>query len=222
MATSAQGIAHKAHVFKGKVRQIDIQIIDDLWKPLSGVSYRHTSPDGHETGGKQIGNKGYLIKEDAKPGSSIEVELPEEGLEKERKYGANPGPLPVLDLRNQNEGGNGPLQKGDKRTGLVKHLQQMLYELGFDLGMTGSDENGVDGDFGPITEQVVRDYQKTHKNWEGKDLIVDGKVGPQTGDALNRSMVGIWYDTYETPAKLVQNLSIKTVTSSMARKGLKI
>jgi hypothetical protein len=222
MTTSAQGIAYKARVFKGKVRRIDIQLIDDQWKPLSGVSYKHTSPDGHETGSKKLANEGYLIKEDTKPNSWIKVDLFEERLEKERKYVSNSGPLPSLDLRNHSDGGNGSLQKGDKRTDLVNHLQTILYELGFDLGITGSNENGVDGDFGSITEQVVRDYQTNHKNWEGKNLIVDGKVGPQTSDALNRSMVGIWYDTYDAPSKLVQNQSLKTVTASIARKGLKL
>jgi hypothetical protein len=222
MTTSAQGILGSVPAFRGKVRQIDIQLINDLWKPLSGVGYRPISSDGQETGGKQTDGDGYLTKEDVKPGSSIKVELSDESLEKEIEYPDNPGPLPLLELRNRSEGGNGPLQRGDKRADLVKHLQLMLYELGLDLGISGSDENGIDGDFGTITEEAVRDYQVMHKDWEGKNLKVDVMVGPRTGDALNRSMVGLWYDTYETPSELTEDFFIKTFAASMTRKGLKI
>jgi murein L,D-transpeptidase YcbB/YkuD len=40
------------------------------------------------------------------------------------------------------------------------------------------DFKGIDGDFGPITDQVVRDFQG------GAGLVVDGIVGPMTWGAL--------------------------------------
>lgn len=201
---------------------VPIQVIDDLWKPLPKYNYSYISSNGQETGGKQTNSDGFLAREDTKQGSSIKIELDVESLGEESKYPDNLGQLPVLDLRDRSEGGEGPLQRGDKRADLVKHLQRMLYDLGFDLGMTGSDENGIDGEFGTITEQIVRDYQTMHKDWEGTDLTVDGMVGPRTGDALNRSMVGLWYDAYETPSELTQDFNIKTVIASIVRKGLKI
>ena len=61
-------------------------------------------------------------------------------------------------------------KKGSKGTN-VKTLQQKLKDLGFLNGK-------VDGDFGPITQKAVKDFQKS------KGLVVDGIVGPKTIEAL--------------------------------------
>ena len=154
----------------------------------------------------------------------INIELEDESLEYEFEYLDNPGALPVIDLKNRSEGGKGPLQKGDKRENLVKILQQMLYDLGFDLGDTSDNEKVLDGKFGDLTENAVKTFQSTHQDWVGEDLLVDGMVGTQTADALNRSMVGIWFETYETPTELTQNYKLKTVASMKKnlQSGLKI
>ncbi len=111
--------------------------------------------------------------------------------------------------------GDGPLQKGDRRKEVTKKLQRMLKELDYDLGNTGPDKDGVDGTFGVRTHVAVIDFQqeKVHKYWEGKTLKNDGLVGPQTSDALNREMVGVWYDFYQTDEKLTEGKKIITVTS---------
>lgn len=54
----------------------------------------------------------------------------------------------------------------------VKILQQKLVSLGHNLD--------VDGEFGPITEQKVRQFQKTY------DLEVDGIAGPKTLTKLDK------------------------------------
>lgn len=48
----------------------------------------------------------------------------------------------------------------------VRHLQEQLADLGYDLR--------VDGDFGPSTRRAVTDFQRNH------DLAVDGVAGPRT------------------------------------------
>jgi putative chitinase len=48
----------------------------------------------------------------------------------------------------------------------VRHLQEQLYDLGYDLR--------VDGDFGPSTRRAVMDFQRNH------DLAVDGVAGART------------------------------------------
>ncbi|MGW2821870.1 peptidoglycan-binding protein [Streptomyces sp. NPDC001443] len=59
--------------------------------------------------------------------------------------------------------------KGQK-SGCVTELQSLLNHHGADLA--------VDGDFGPMTEAAVRDFQSE------KGLSVDGQVGPNTKAAL--------------------------------------
>ena len=56
----------------------------------------------------------------------------------------------------------------------VKAMQEMLIELGYDLGSWGAD-----GDFGDCTELALGSFQR---DW---GLDVDGECGPVTLDALN-------------------------------------
>lgn len=62
-----------------------------------------------------------------------------------------------------------PMMRGDD----VSHLQQRLSDMGFDPGR-------VDGIFGPLTEDAVREFQRNI------GLPVDGLCGPQTTLALSR------------------------------------
>ncbi|MGC4982536.1 peptidoglycan-binding protein [Streptomyces sp. DT193] len=57
-----------------------------------------------------------------------------------------------------------------QRSGCVTELQSLLNHHGADLA--------VDGDFGPLTDSAVRDFQAE------KGLSVDGQVGPNTKAAL--------------------------------------
>jgi hypothetical protein len=67
------------------------------------------------------------------------------------------------------------LKFGCKTQG-VKELQTILSVFGKDGAPTGY--------FGKRTKQAVIDFQKTHKDSEGKDLVPDGKVGTKTYEAL--------------------------------------
>jgi peptidoglycan hydrolase-like protein with peptidoglycan-binding domain len=133
-------------------------------------------------------------------------------------------PLPVLKLCDKipqfgTEPGEGALSMGDNRTDLVKRLQFMLKDLGFPLGTSGENSNGVDGIFGEQTRKTVLDFQTNHKHVDGNLLKPDGMVGPRTSDSLNRAMVGIWYDHYQTPKELVENKTFVTATSEFLSNG---
>jgi hypothetical protein len=70
---------------------------------------------------------------------------------------------------------DGLLMKGDKGDA-VRALQIELQAEGFRVV--------ADGDFGPVTEQAVKAYQRAH------GLRQDGKVGAQTGRALGLTLWG--------------------------------
>ncbi len=49
---------------------------------------------------------------------------------------------------------------------------------------------------------------------------MDALVGPRTSDALNRAMVGRWYDHYQTPGELVDDKPYHTITLEFLTSGL--
>ena len=55
----------------------------------------------------------------------------------------------------------------------VKELQSKLESLGYDVGP-------IDGIFGPLTENAVKQFQKDN------GLVIDGIVGQETYAALER------------------------------------
>jgi hypothetical protein len=140
-------------------------------------------------------------------------------------YPEKSGPLPAPYLKNKSDGGKGPLGRPDfcsKDPELVKHLQKMLVTLGYNLGTYGQDKDGVDGPFGNLTETAVNDFQEKNLDWEANQLKLDALIGPRTSDALNRAMVGRWYDHYQTPGELVDDKQLYTVTSEFLTKGFSI
>jgi hypothetical protein len=154
------------------------------------------------------------------------------------EYPKNPGPLPAEKLCNKYNNpnpikGEGALGnetkgkmyyegKGDKKS-LVETLQTMLRDLKkYDLGSFGPNNDGVDGTFGNSTEDAVKQFQEEHKDWDSNALKVDGLVGPDTADALNREMVGKWYDHYQTPVELVEGVPYHAITSEFISKGLSV
>lgn len=70
------------------------------------------------------------------------------------------------------------LKKGNKGT-LVREIQKMLKSLGYDLGDTGTNKDGVDGDYGDITRRAVYLFQIDNDLEE-----FDGIVGPDTSTKL--------------------------------------
>lgn len=62
--------------------------------------------------------------------------------------------------------------------GKVEAVQQKLVDLGYNLGDTGSNGDGVDGVYGEKTKSAVKKFQTS------KDLYSDGIVGDKTAGAL--------------------------------------
>jgi len=145
-------------------------------------------------------------------------------------YPDNPGPLPAIKFCNvsppnpvEGDGALGNKNKGqmhyrgsDKEE-QVKTLQQMLVALGYDVGPAG-----IDGKFGDDTESAVKAFQENNTDWEGTPLKNDGLVGPRTSDALNRKMVGVWYDCYQTPIEFTGGKPLFTATNDAFKAGLSI
>jgi hypothetical protein len=100
--------------------------------------------------------------------------------------------------------------EGDDREELVNLLQRMLVELG--SGYLNPWD--IDGKFGNKTERAIKRFQDEHKDFKGKLLREDGLVGPRTADALNRAMVGRWYDFYQTPKELTKETLLITVSKN--------
>lgn len=142
-------------------------------------------------------------------------------------------PLPAEKLCNRWGEGNpihGDGALGNEKTGKMYHiekdrkklvitLQKMLITLEYNLGTSGPKNDGVDGKFEGKTEEAVLDFQKNNTDWEGEPLKIDGLVGPETSDALNRAMVGKkyddkkWHDHYQTPVKLTSESVLLTATA---------
>jgi hypothetical protein len=106
--------------------------------------------------------------------------------------------------------------RGNDKEELVIIAQNMLKTLRYDLGGVGSSRDCVDGKDGKYrkkTVEAVQDFQGNNIGWDGKQLQVDGLIGPQTSDALNMAMVDKWYEKYQTPEELVNGKLYFTVTT---------
>lgn len=103
---------------------------------------------------------------------------------------------------------------GSDKEEFVTLVQTMLEDLGYDVG-----SKGADGKFGNDTEKAVKEFQKRHEDWGGEKLNVDGLVGPETSDALNRAMVGMegWYIFHQTEKELTGDYALLTATAEALR-----
>jgi hypothetical protein len=66
-------------------------------------------------------------------------------------------------------------REGEGDPALIRELQRALVAAGYDPG-------AVDGTFGQLTEAAVVAFQQAN------GLSVDGRVGPETAEALNRAL----------------------------------
>ncbi len=93
-------------------------------------------------------------------------------------------------LMNKSEGGEGPLKTGDDRSEYVTIIQKMLSALGYYLGESGDNNDGVDGVFGDWTRNAVLSFQSLSTDEKtGEPLTIDGLIGPVTIEVLARECV---------------------------------
>jgi len=71
-----------------------------------------------------------------------------------------------------------PLLRSGSRGSEVEALQRTLQGLGYDLGTSGPNGDGIDGQFGPATKRAVEAFQTA------QGIGVDGRVGPDTWGKL--------------------------------------
>lgn len=133
----------------------------------------------------------------------------------------NPNPIQGEGALGDRSAGRMYFQGQDQRD-LVRRVQRMLLELGYDLGSSGPEGDGVDGEFGRKTDEAVKQFQEEHRAWDGEPLQADGLVGPRTADALNRLMVGPWYEHYQTPVEITEGGLCHSVTAEFLVQGLSI
>jgi len=79
----------------------------------------------------------------------------------------------------------GMLSNGIQRPNEVKALQRALVALEYDLGSTGVFNNGVDGDYGALTEIAVNQFQ-SDRGFSSVDM--DGIIGESTYRELVRAL----------------------------------
>lgn len=96
-------------------------------------------------------------------------DLSQKSKEAASKATGEPGEYKLSDDRTLNRG-----KVGDD----IAQAQKLLKNLGYDLGTTGKNKDGLDGSFGPKTQNAVMEYQKK------KGLKVDGSIGPETMASL--------------------------------------
>jgi hypothetical protein len=108
---------------------------------------------------------------------------------------------------------------GSNKEEFVTLVQLMLIDLGYEVG-----SSGADGKFGNDTEKAVKKFQEEHEDWGGEKLNVDGLVGPETADSLNRAMVVAEgrYDFHQTETCLTIEYSLLTAKAEALKEPVSL
>jgi hypothetical protein len=106
-------------------------------------------------------------------GDTINYEITKPGTTK--KVSSKTTPMSFEDISASNPLTYGMRDKDEE--GLIWQMQSKLKEL-----VLYNAE--PDGQFGPITHKSVIEFQKKHKDKDGKPLIPDGKAGPKTIESM--------------------------------------
>jgi peptidoglycan hydrolase-like protein with peptidoglycan-binding domain len=206
-----------------------LRFIDDSGKPITGLLYQWSAQMGSQIKFKCNASDTPGGEKATKTGADGEIaEAPFYPTGKSID-------LPMTLTLSKNKGvakgysGTRPLDPGEfsrKKKGylsadrvkgrgkLVFAVKKILAELGYD-GFSPYET------FDEAMAEAIKKFQAGHVDWSGKSLAGDGKVTPETADALNSALVGIAYARYRTPATLAQKTyRITVVPESMESEGL--
>jgi len=110
----------------------------------------------------------------------------------------------------------GMLSNSMGRPNEVKALQRALVALGYDLGSTGVFNNGVDGNYGDLTESAVSQFQ-SDRGFSSVDM--DGIVGESTYRELVRALDD---EEPEITYSVAEKVDYETTKQIFAKEILKI
>ena len=125
---------------------------------------------------------GKILKEEPKPLVVIKKQIEISGPPPPERKTLNRDSIDISFILDE-----GMLKSGARRPRSVKALQEALVFLGYDLGDGGVYNDGVDGDFGPKTEDAVIDFQ-LDRGFNSANI--DGIVGEGTHKELLRALSG--------------------------------
>jgi flagellum-specific peptidoglycan hydrolase FlgJ len=100
---------------------------------------------------------------------------------------------------------------GDRSHGIfaVKQLQSTLKDLGYDLGTSGLNHDGVDGSYGESTLDAVNDFKSKHGLSVDTKGLVDSKTWQVLGDSVRQRNAG----QVESAAQSPVTVSLPTLPS---------
>jgi hypothetical protein len=100
----------------------------------------------------------------------------------------------------------------------VKKIQQALKLKGYNLGTTGPNNDGVDGDFGPTTQRAIKDFQTKSKikptgsvDQLTRNYLFAGFAQSQFLNSIGKS------DTTKTTAAKADTTAVKAAAKSTAK-----
>lgn len=205
-----------------KVSDVGPIVIDSariVYENWSSAGERQYSIEIEELGNFEgITDSDGFLNEKNFPAGTAKITIIEENEIEEREYESNSGPLPVLELRDKKDEGEGPITPTDSREELINHLKEALKALEY-LEET---ENEDIYESMESLENAIKQFKSTNKDWDGQPLEKNTKVDPKTSDALNRALVDVWYDKYESPIELTEGFKLVTVSEKIASEGVEI
>ena len=141
--------------------------IDGYFGPMTVAAVKGFQQDHKDKNGKQLeadGSVGPLTRDALESATKVS------------KW-ANPYKKPTMIL-NKNNSAYGKKYAG---TSQVKWIHWQITQLGLY-------HDSIDGYFGPKTVEAVKQFQRSHKDANGKQLEADGSVGPLTREALDKAV----------------------------------